>query len=299
MSGMERALTFRCGDETLVGILAMHEERCRDTALLVVVGGPQYRVGSHRQFVLLARRAAAEGYPTLRFDYRGMGDSSGAMRGFESVCDDIGAAIDALMAACPSVRRILLWGLCDGASASLLYLEETADPRIAGLCLLNPWVRSPASLARTHVRHYYLQRLQQADFWHKLLTGRVAGQALHGLLANLRLAGRRHDDAPARPFQERMGLAWDAFGGSTLLVLSGDDYTAKEFLEHACTDPAWRARLTRRGVERHDVAGADHTFSGAAAQRVVESVTLDWMCRLWPGHVPEAASRLESADECS
>ena len=41
--------------------------------MLIVVGGPQYRAGSHRQFTLLARDVAATGVPTMRFDYRGMG----------------------------------------------------------------------------------------------------------------------------------------------------------------------------------------------------------------------------------
>jgi alpha/beta superfamily hydrolase len=91
--------------------------------VLVVVGGPQYRVGSHRQFLLLSRRLASEGYPVMRFDYRGMGDGGGAMRSFEDVSADIGAAIEAFQRRCPSVRRIVLWGLCDAASAALLYVE--------------------------------------------------------------------------------------------------------------------------------------------------------------------------------
>ena len=39
--------------------------------MVIVVGGPQYRAGSHRQFTLLARHIAAAGYPVLRFDARG------------------------------------------------------------------------------------------------------------------------------------------------------------------------------------------------------------------------------------
>src|SRR5690349_24048098 len=57
----------------------------RSRGVLLVVGGPQYRVGSHRQFALLCRRLAGRGVPALRFDYRGMGDADGAARTFESV----------------------------------------------------------------------------------------------------------------------------------------------------------------------------------------------------------------------
>jgi len=62
---------------------ASDDDRRAACGVLIVVGGPQYRVGSHRQFLLLSRRLAAEGHPVMRFDYRGMGDASGAMRGFE------------------------------------------------------------------------------------------------------------------------------------------------------------------------------------------------------------------------
>ena len=83
-----------------------------------MVGGPQYRVGSHRQFVLLARDLAADGFPVFRFDYRGMGDSEGEFRGFEHVEDDIAAAVEAFRSASPGLREIVLWGLCDGTRTS-------------------------------------------------------------------------------------------------------------------------------------------------------------------------------------
>ena len=98
----------------------------------------------------MARALAAAGYPVLRFDVRGMGDSSGPLHDFLDQTPDVAAAIEALCREA-GVQRVMLWGLCDGASAALLYLHERPDPRVAGLCLLNPWVRSAQSLARTQV----------------------------------------------------------------------------------------------------------------------------------------------------
>ena len=74
----EFPVVFSCGGDQLVGMV--HPAAAR-LGVVIVVGGPQYRVGSHRQFVLMARDLAREGYPVLRFDYRGMGDSDGAVRG--------------------------------------------------------------------------------------------------------------------------------------------------------------------------------------------------------------------------
>ena len=143
MNYTEEALRFTCLGDALLGIMTRPDVPAT-SGFIVVVGGPQYRVGSHRQFVLLSRRLAAAGYAVLRFDYRGMGDSSGQRRPFDSVSDDIAAAINALQTQQPSVHHITLWGLCDGASAALLYCQQTADPRVHSLCLLNPWVRSEA-----------------------------------------------------------------------------------------------------------------------------------------------------------
>jgi exosortase A-associated hydrolase 1 len=282
---VQQALTFDCGDDSLIGVLSLPpaDMSPADTALVVIVGGPQYRVGSHRQFALLARAVAAAGYPALRFDVRGMGDSSGAPRSFDSLDDDIAAAIDAVQSAQPTVRHVVLWALCDGASAALLYLDRRADPRVRALCLLNPWVRSPASLAQTHVKHYYLQRLTQPAFWRKLLGGGVARRAAGELWSNLRLA-RSAERAKASPasFPQRMALAWAAFEGETLLVLSGDDYTAREFDDHASGSPHWQGLLDRPSVTRLDIAGANHTFANAADRSRVESATLKWLQRVAP-----------------
>lgn len=271
----ERPVVFDCQGERLLGIL---HPAAGDTGVVVIVGGPQYRAGSHRLFVQLARALAAAGHPVLRFDVRGMGDSSGAMRSFQDIGNDIGAAIAQLQQQQPQVRRVVLWGLCDGASAALLYLHEHADARVHGLCLLNPWVRSEASLARTHVKHYYRQRLLQREFWRKLLGGRVAGQALRGLWANLRAArGSAATRHAALPFQARMAAAWAGFGGPILLVLSGDDYTAREFAEYTAAAADWRGLVQRPKVTRHDEGGADHTFSGAQHGSRLEHATLHWL----------------------
>ena len=142
----EEAIAFPCAGEQLLGIIA-HPEQAKRTGVLIIVGGPQYRLGSHRQFLLLARVLSVAGYPVMRFDYRGMGDSTGEMRNFEAVDADIAAAIDAFMVACPELEHFVLWGLCDAASASLLYLHACEDERLSGFVLLNPWVRSVATLA--------------------------------------------------------------------------------------------------------------------------------------------------------
>ncbi|MCW5611020.1 MAG: hydrolase 1, exosortase A system-associated [Rubrivivax sp.] len=277
-------LVFPCQGDRLVGVISAPEVDT-DTALIVIVGGPQYRVGSHRQYLQLARHVASCGFAALRFDARGMGDAEGAQRSFEDIGDDVAAAIDAMQQALPSVKRVGLWGLCGGATAALLYCRERRDPRVAGVALINPWVRSEETQARTRVKHYYGQRLLQAAFWKKLFSGGVAiaavgelWRALRIALSSPRVAGT--PDGSAATLERRMAEGLVAFGGDTLLVLSENDYTAKEFLETVRLDRVWQAQLARRTVTRVDVDGADHTFSQPFAQAQVELETSRWLGRL-------------------
>lgn len=282
----EQAFTVDCEGDTMVAVLHTPTQPTAGADALgfvIVVGGPQYRAGSHRHFVTFARDLARAGYPALRFDARGMGDSTGELRSFEHISADIGSAVDALLKRQPQLRHVALWGLCDGASAAMLYLQQRRDPRVSALCLVNPWVRSEASQARTQVKHYYRDRLRQPEFWRKLLSGKVAWTAVSGLARNVKTAFAapdRHKTIGGQgSYQDRMLAGWQWFKRPTLLLLSGNDYTAKEFVEYAKSRPAWQHVLTSRSVEQLALAEADHTFSDAAAKHWVFEVTSAWLAR--------------------
>ena len=216
----------------------------------------------------------------MRFDFRGMGDSSGDLRNFEHVNEDIGAALEAFQTNCPDVERFVLWGLCDAASASLLYLDATQDSRVIGLVLLNPWVRSEATLARTHIKHYYGQRLLQAEFWRKVLSGQLGlGNALGGFFKNLMNSRSRTTSGAdqKRSFQQTMERVLCDFKGRVLLIVSGDDFTAREFVEYASNSVNLSSAMQRRFWTRVDIADADHTFSCTSWRALVEAATVSWM----------------------
>lgn len=285
----EDVLQFDSQGQQLLGLLAQpHAAAARPesakVAVIIVVGGPQYRVGSHRQFTLLARALASAGWPVLRFDYAGMGDSTGdALPHFEQGQADLGAAIDATLRHLPDVHKVVLWGLCDGASAAMLYLHHSRDARVQGLCLVNPWVRSSAGQARVQVRHYYTRRLLAPDFWRKLFLGGVGLQALRGLLKALREMRRPSNVGPtdgrAAPgdFRARMSLAAAEFDGPVLLALSGDDLTAREFIDETERDAKWRRLLQSAHCQRLDLPQADHTLSDPTHEAELHRATIAWL----------------------
>ena len=270
----ERPVVFECEGDQLLGILTCGPMGGR-RGVLVVVGGPQYRAGSHRQFTLLARKLALGGFPTFRFDYRGMGDSSGSPRTFESVEADLGAAVAAFQREVPELDEIVLWGLCDGASAVMMF--GASGKPVHGMIVLNPWVRSMATLARSHIRHYYPRRLAQRSFWIKVLAGDIRiGEAIASLVQNI--SGLRRPNASSAPhFIDGMRRGFAAFPGRVLIVLSGDDLTAREFLEVVNMDPQWQETLSAARVDRVDIPDADHTFSRFSSRQNVEQTTLSWL----------------------
>lgn len=276
MGVTESAVVFECASEQLLGIASVPDNP-QSTGVLIVVGGRQYRAGSHRQFVHLARRVTSADFCAFRFDLRGMGDSSGAMRSFEDIDADIAAAITAFQAQCPQVQRVVLWGLCDAATAAVLYWQRTRDARVVGLCLANPWLRSESTLARTRVRHYYRERILDPAFWRKLFAGQVGPlRALREYFGAVRAA---HGDAP-QGFQSLMLQGMREFAGPILLVLSERDLTAQEFLVGMRDNAAAATLLQRPDVRQVAVAGADHTFSREHWQIAAEDALLAWLSEM-------------------
>ncbi|HEX8406060.1 MAG TPA: hydrolase 1, exosortase A system-associated [Duganella sp.] len=273
MSVEQQALLFKCRDCWLVGVLHRPSQPSA-RGVLIVTGGPQYRVGSHRQFVLLARHLAAAGIPVMRFDYRGMGDSDGAMRGFDKVDDDLRAAIQQFFLELPAMKDIVLWGLCDGATASAFYAPK--DARVSGLVLLNPWVRTEQGLAQATLSHYYVRRMFAREFWRKLVSGAFGLRESVRSLVTLAAAARRHAETDsALPARLRSSLS--TFRGRVLIILSGADIGAREFSALGERHAEWRALLSEPRVRQAIVAQANHTFGRKVWRDDVAALCADWI----------------------
>ena len=74
--------------------------------VLLVTGGSQTRIGSHRMYERLAKSLAGKGYPCFRYDRRGVGDSGGKDPGFRGSGPDIAAAAAAFRGECPCAQRV-------------------------------------------------------------------------------------------------------------------------------------------------------------------------------------------------
>lgn len=276
----ESGMVFDSGENRLVGITTLPETH-GDTGVLILVGGPQYRVGSHRQFTLLARSLAESGFPSLRFDFSGMGDSEGDRLDFDETLEDIGAAVDAVVQSLPGITRVVLWGLCDAASSALMYAHQ--DPRVSGLILLNPWVHSGEYSPEVRLEQFYRPFLSSKEKWRLLVSGRdrilpalrEAGRDTLALVE--RRSSRASHSSANKVYVRRMLEGLQQFDKPILIVLSENDLTASEFSSLVARDSRWEEATGRTDVSLQTVAGADHTFSKKVWKDEVSQLTLDWV----------------------
>jgi exosortase A-associated hydrolase 1 len=233
-------------------------------------------VGSHRQFVLLGRHLAQHGIAVLRFDYRGMGDSCGEPRDFRSIHDDLLAAVECLLSQVRPIQDVVLWGLCDGATAAALYAVQ--DTRISGLILLNPWAPTAQGTARTTLRHYYAKRLTEAAFWRKLVGRQLQwGAVTRSLAHSVATAVQTGATETGAALPERLHRALNAFQGRILIILSGEDYTAREFAALQSQYSHWRELMAQPRVRQAALPQANHTFACARWRDEVAVMCTEWV----------------------
>lgn len=134
----EKVVTFGEGKQ-LVGVITEPEQREKiedAPGVLILHSGMHHHVGPFRLHVVIARRLAACGYPVLRFDVAGMGDSPARRdTGYDAdrTIADIKSAMDE-MTDRKGTRRFVAMGLCTGANNA--HKVAIADDRVVGCVFL-------------------------------------------------------------------------------------------------------------------------------------------------------------------
>ncbi|WP_380787206.1 hydrolase 1, exosortase A system-associated [Sphingomonas sp. R86521] len=252
---MRRVIAIPCEGEMLSATLDDADGR---TGLLIVSGGNEIRCGAHRGMAMLAQRLADRGVPVLRYDRRGIGDSSGENCGFLSAQPDLAATVAAFRAMAPGVDRMIGFGNCDAASTLALFGR---DAGLDGVILANPWVteQTDALPPAAAIRARYAVRMRDPQEWVRLFRGGVdVRNLLRGLRKLLTKSSEQADGLESRVVGDihRWGLA------ATVILASGDA-TALAF--------AASARRTELRCTTIDIETASHSFAGAANGALLEA----------------------------
>lgn len=236
-------------------LAATLDEAPADIGLLIVSGGNEIRIGAHRGMAKLAGDIAAAGYPVLRFDRRGIGDSEGENGEFRSSAPDLAAAIAAFHGACPNLRRIIAFGNCDAASALLLHRPTG----IAGHVLSNIWVieRIDNLPPPAAIRARYREKLKDPRAWIGLFTGAVNIRKLAGGL--LRIAKPQ----PPGSLADEIAAGLAQVEGPVTILLAAQDSTAIAFADVWNGNSFAKARA-RQDIRIRTIESASHSFASTS-----------------------------------
>ncbi len=276
-----RHILFECEGSVLAGTV---DQAPGARGLLIVTGGNEVRGGAWNGQAQFAAKVAAAGYPVMRFDRRGVGDSEGTNLGFSDSAPDIAAALRAFQEACPHLAQVIALGNCDAASALMLAGGAGFD----GLALANPWSfddaapvavktetvseadvseLTPPPPAAPHMtpamlrRHYWNRLKDPAAIW-RLLTGKVELKQMAG---SLQEAAAPPPPAPTLAGDMAAGIAH--FVWPIRFLIAERDRTGQAFLD---TWPKGDARVRK-------CAGASHSFVEAQAQQWLLDQVLDML----------------------
>lgn len=167
---MRTLLSFDCEGSALGASL---DPAAGETGLLLVTGGTQTRIGSHRMYERLAGALARSGWPCFRYDRRGVGDSGGEDPDFRDSGPDVAAAAAAFRREQPQLSRLLGFGLCDGASTLALHGKSAG---LDGYILVNPWFVEAESgePPAAAIKSRYKEQLLSLEGWKRLLSGSIS-----------------------------------------------------------------------------------------------------------------------------
>jgi alpha-beta hydrolase superfamily lysophospholipase len=219
---------FESAGDQLFGWLHYPKARSKSGIGVVICKPFGYEaICSHRSLRVFAESFAEQGFPTLRFDYLGTGDSADGEPGFEQIGRwilDVQAAVAELRRRC-GVSRVYLLGVRLGAA--LCYEAARQTGQISGLMLI-----APVITGRRYLRELRMTRMAAA-------SAAQAEDAAGGDPGSIEAGGFTLAAATVARLSGLDLKAGTAPNVSRLLVIDGDSMPAsKEWAEGLGTSAA-------------------------------------------------------------
>ena len=251
----EKPVTFKSHRQQIIGVLHLPKPKAsRVPAVVFFHGFRGQKNEHHRMFVKMARKLADVGIASLRFDFRGSGDSEGCFTDM-TPCGEVDDAHKAVayLRNRPEVdpRRIGIVAMSFGAAIASVALGD--DPAIKAIVFWCP-VAHPAALTEARVSAL-IKRQLRTNGWADM-EGWAVGQAFVNEAVTLKpLESLARTEAPV------------------LLIHGSADVDVPP------TESRSYARVLRRAgctVKTRIIKDAAHTFDSIAFETRLFRRTLDW-----------------------
>jgi pimeloyl-ACP methyl ester carboxylesterase len=280
----EEAVLFGA-NQSLVGVITEPADAIGDTvragmAVILLNPGVVHRVGPGRIYVKIARRLATIGFPVLRFDFSGIGDSPVRHDTLPFARSAIAEAQDAMtfLQTTKGIENFVLLGGCSGAWAAF----ETAcsDQRVTGTVLINFQFQGddedepdPDMVNRKAAHYYSRYAVFDAKSWLRFFTGKTDYRQLGRVMKNAmkRRIGLRKESRENHEFQAAVEHLAARYVRTAFLCSAGDPRL--DDLREAGGETL--VRLCRSGsMALSVIPGADHTFSSLDDQeRLLQAIS--------------------------
>ncbi len=300
---MEAAVSFGAKGERLYGILHSPDQKTGrpDVGIVFTHSGSRGRLGNSFHFTFWARQFANAGYPVLRFDPAGLGDSTGSL-GSGHIDDYYGkiqtglfvpdtlAAIEE-MKRLANPREIVLLGVCGGAATALLSSQQAEG--VSGVVLMSVPVlldysdqdhlsRVPPEYARAQLVQTYKHKLFSPLAWLRLLTlkseMRTIGKFLMSALRRESSGSEKGETGIRVNKMVADALHSTVRGNKRILFFFGEHDSFRREFERDFMARYWdREPLFKENCRVHEICGCNHMFTMVEWQREIGEITLDWL----------------------
>jgi hypothetical protein len=250
----------------LFGVLTCPQDNRRDTGFIFINSGLLHRVGPFRLYVDIARQIARAGFPSIRLDLSGKGDSD-ALSGV-SLAE---ANIANLSAACRKLQeetgasKFVLGGLCSGADDAVQAGLEIDN--LAGIFMFDGF--APKTI-RFYIKRYGPKLFSARSWLNRLQPISTPGEQSGGEVGNLRNWGT------PREMLSRYSKYVD--NGTHILAIfsgwAGNCYTYPSQLTTTIAHP----RAAKMVSELH-YPQATHLFPLSAHRRQAVTSVVEWARR--------------------
>jgi alpha/beta superfamily hydrolase len=164
------------GEERLCGVVCTPADEIADLGVVLLTGGNYTRAHRNRMWVRAARELAGHGVASLRFDYHGVGDSTGEVELQLEVpleADACGAAD--LLRSATGVSRLAFVATCFGGRTAMAAAAQRED--VVSVTVFPLPILIPAAATKAPLRRRVRQWIKRSELGAKLLRSPAVKRA--------------------------------------------------------------------------------------------------------------------------